>query len=118
MIERQTYWFAPSQPVRGPSPTAFLLPNYDEYTVGYTDRGAIFDGSHSDKLPRESTLAHSVLIDGRMTGLWKRTLKKNEVVIELAPFTMPTNDQNQALITATQHYGKFLGLPVVLTNAA
>lgn len=118
MIERQTYWFAPSQPVTVPSPTAFLLPNYDEYAVGYTDRGAIFDGSHSDKLPRESTLAQSILIDGRMTGLWKRTIKKKEVVIELVPFTMLTNDQNQAVIAATQQFGKFLGLPVVLTNAA
>jgi winged helix DNA-binding protein len=118
MIERQTYWFAPSQPVRGPSPTAFLLPNYDEYTVGYTDRGAIFDGSHADQLPRESTLAQSILIDGRMTGLWRRTLKKNEVVIELTPFTLPTDEQKQAMITATQQYGKFVELPVVLTNAA
>ena len=105
--------------MRKPSPTAFLLSNYDEYTVGYTDRSAIFDASHTDKLVlREGILAQSTLIDGRVTGTWKRIFKKKEVVIELAPFTMPTNDQNQALIAATQHYGKFLGLPVVLTNAA
>ncbi|HKG53566.1 MAG TPA: winged helix DNA-binding domain-containing protein [Anaerolineales bacterium] len=119
VIELQTYWFAPSQPERQPSPTAFLLPNYDEYTVGYTDRSAIFDVSYTDKLgPRESILAQSTLIDGRVTGTWKRTIKKNEVVIELAPFSMLTADQNQTVIAATQQYGKFLGLPVVLTNTA
>jgi len=26
------------------------LPNYDEYTVGYTDRSAIFDTQHNQKL--------------------------------------------------------------------
>jgi hypothetical protein len=119
VIERQTYWFAPSRPVRKPSLTAFLLPNYDEYTVGYTDRSAIFDVSHTDNLVlREGILAQSTLIDGRVTGTWKRTIKKNEVVIELAPFMIPTSDQNQVIIAATQQYGKFLGLPVVLTNAA
>jgi hypothetical protein len=119
VIERQTYWFPPSRPVRKPSPTAFLLPNYDEYTVGYTDRSAIFDVSHTDKLVlREGILAQSTLIDGRVTGTWKRTIKKKEVVIELAPFMVPTSDQNQVIIAATQQYGKFLGLPVVLTNAA
>jgi Winged helix DNA-binding domain len=119
VIERQTYWFPPSRPVRKPSPTAFLLPNYDEYTVGYTDRSAIFDVSHTDKLVlREGILAQSTLIDGRITGTWKRTIKKKEVVIELAPFMVPTSDQNQVIIAATQQYGKFLGLPVVLTNAA
>jgi hypothetical protein len=58
------------------------------------------------------------MIDGRVAGTWKRTIKKNEVVIELVPFIMPTDDQSQAIIAATQQYGKFLGLPVVLTNAA
>jgi winged helix DNA-binding protein len=118
VMERQTYWFASLQPVRRPSPTTFLLPNYDEYTVGYTDRSAISDVLHTDKFPREGNLAQSILMDGRVTGTWKRTIKKKEVVIELAPFTVPTKEQNQAIIAATQQYGTFLGLPVVLTTAA
>ena len=116
VIERQTYWFTPSRPGKKASMTVFLLPNYDEYTVGYTDRRAIFDLSHADKLPRESTLAQSILVDGHVEGIWKRTLKGQEVAIELSPFTMPTTEQKHAMITATQQYGKFLGLPVVLTN--
>jgi len=117
VIEGQAYWFAAWQPVRKPSPTTFLLPNYDEYTVGYTDRSAIFDASHADKFPRESVLAQSILVAGRIVGTWKRTIKKKEIVIELAPFTLPTNEQNQAIIAATQQYGKFLELPVVITNS-
>jgi len=116
VIEGQNYWFAAWRPVRKPSPTTFLLPNYDEYTVGYTDRSAIFDASHADKFPRESVLAQSILVAGRIVGTWKRTIKKKEIVIELAPFTLPTNEQNQAIIAATQQYGKFLELPVVITN--
>ena len=116
VIEGQTYWYAPIGPVRKPSHSVFLLPNYDEYTVGYTDRSTIFDGSHADKLPRESTLAQSILVDGRVVGTWKRVIKKNEVLLEFAPFTELTEAEHQVVSMAAQQYGKFLGLQVSLTN--
>ena len=113
---RQTYCSPPLISPPAPVSRAFLLPNYDEYTVGYTDRSAIFDASDTDKLERrESILAQSILVDGRIAGLWKRTLKKNEVVIELAPFGMLKRAQNQAVIEAAHEYGRFLELPIVLT---
>jgi hypothetical protein len=116
VVNGQTYWFVATGSIRQPSPTIHLLPDYDEYTVGYTDRAAIFDNSHTDKLDaRGSILAqYSIMINGQVAGTWKRTIKKNEVVIELVPFTMLMDAQNQAIIAATQQYGKFLGLPVVL----
>ena len=120
VVGDQTYWFIASGFTGKRSSTVHLLPDYDEYTVGYTDRTAIFDNSHTDKLDaRGSILAqYSIMINGQVAGTWKRAIKKNEVVIELVPFTMLTDDQSQAIIAATQQYGKFLGLPVVLTNAA
>jgi hypothetical protein len=120
VVEDQAYWFVASMPTRKPSPTVYLLPDYDEYTVGYTDRTAIFDIAHTDKLDaRGSVLAqYSIMIDGQVAGTWKRNIKKDEVVIELAPFTALTHDQNQAIIMATEQYGNFLDLPVKLTNAA
>ena len=42
VLDGQTYWFADSRsPVREKSPTAHLLPNYDEYFIGFKDRSAI-----------------------------------------------------------------------------
>jgi hypothetical protein len=118
VIGNQTYWFMASRLTMKSSPTVNLLPDYDEYTVGYTDRTAIFDVSHTNKLDaRRSILAqYAIMIDGQAAGTWNRTIKKNEVVIELVPFTMLTEDQNRAIIMATQQYGNFLRLPVVLAN--
>ena len=115
-IADQTYWFVTPTTATSSSPSAYLLPSYDEYTVGYRDRSAIFDGSHVDKLSafRESILTQVIVIDGQVSGTWKRTLKKNEVVVEVAPFTVLNKSQNQALIAAVQRYGEFLQLPVVL----
>ena len=112
----QTYWFADSAPPRNPSLSACLLPDYDEYTVGYTDRSAIFDISHVKKLDsRGSELAQYVIIlDGRIAGTWKRIIKKSEVVIELAPFSNLTKAENRAIVDAAARYGKFLGLSVLI----
>jgi hypothetical protein len=115
-IANQTYWFSASTSPKNSSFSAYLLPSYDEYTVGYRDRSAIFDPSHIDKLSafRESILTQVIVINGEVSGTWKRTLKKKEVVMELAPFTAPGNAQNQAVIAAAKRYGQFLQLPVVL----
>jgi hypothetical protein len=115
-ITDQTYWFSAPTASKGSLSSAYLLPSYDEYTVGYKDRRAIFDGSHVDKLSafRESILTQVIVLDGQVAGTWKRTLKKREVVVELAPFAVLNKSQNQAVIAAAQRYGEFLQLPVVL----
>src|SRR5215210_2326327 len=66
----QTYWFADSTPARTTSLTVHLLPDYDEYTVGYTDRSAIFDSSYTNKWDsRGSELAQYIIVlDGHLAG--------------------------------------------------
>jgi hypothetical protein len=112
----QTYWFADSTPTTVATPNALLLPNYDEYTVGYTDRSAIFDTQHNQKLDSRGNFLfnHVIVIHGRVVGTWKRTLKKSAVVIELAHFRTFTNAEKRAVADAAEHYGKFLGLSVSL----
>ena len=118
-VNRATYWFAATTPqTQDKKTTVNLLPNYDEYVVGYTDRAAIFDTTHNDKLDsRGSILAqYTILLNGKVTGTWKRTLRKNTVAIALSPFTKLTNSEHQALAAETQRFGKFLELPVSLND--
>ncbi len=116
-LDGKSYWFATSRPLtRNTSQAAYLLPNYDEYVVGYTDRSAIFDSSHADQLDgrRNPLFQHTLVINGQIAGTWKRTLKKEAVVIELNPFARLTKADNQALARAAHRHGKFLERPVVL----
>ncbi len=115
VVGNRTYWLPTSTPVKKLSHTAYLLPNYDEYTVGYTDRSAIFDEIHTDKLDsRESILVQTILVEGRIAGTWRRTLKKNEVILELSPFFPLKKAEDQAVRAAVQQYSQFLELPVVI----
>ena len=57
--------------------------------------------------------AHKNLAAYAITKAGLEMLAKN-LVIELSPFITLTEDQYQAILTAAQEYGSFLGLPVVL----
>lgn len=110
-------WFpAAGRSRRDESPTAHLLSIYDEYISGYMDRGAIIDGRHAARLRgMGNALSYVVVVDGRIVGTWRRTLKKAVVIIETCMFARLTKTENRAVAVAAHRYGVFLGLPVVLT---
>jgi hypothetical protein len=118
VVDGQAYWFSPSTPTaKDLSPTASLLPNYDEYIVGYTDRSASFDTRHATKLDARGNILfnYMMVIDGQIAGTWKRTLKKNTVVIEANPFTPLSEAETRALVASANRYGEFLDRSVNTT---
>jgi hypothetical protein len=118
VLDGETYWYIPAQPTK-PRTKALLLPCYDEYTVGYTDRKAIYDTSHDSRLDaRGSFLAqYTILINGRISGTWKRTLKKNAVVMEAVLFRETRKSEMHAIIEAAERYANFLNLSFSLDFA-
>ncbi|MBI3168714.1 MAG: AlkZ family DNA glycosylase [Chloroflexi bacterium] len=114
--DRQTYWFTDFALPKVSTPMVLLLPNYDEYTVGYTDRSAIYDTQHNQKLDSRGNFLFNnvVVVNGQVVGTWKRTLKKSEVFIEFVLFRKLTKVENHAIADAAERYGKFLGLSVSL----
>src|SRR5258706_10736387 len=103
---------------RREGPSVYLLPNYDEYIVGYTDRSAAYVNEHTDKLDSRGNVVfnHTIVLDGRIVGTWKRTLKKGAVTIAPIPFVDLSADEQRALADAAHHYGEFHNLPVILSD--
>jgi len=121
VFDGKTYWYDHSvSPVQETSPTAHLLPNYDEYFIGFKDRSAIGEiiGQFNLDANDPAFIAHIIILDGQIVGGWRRTLKKDAVIVELNLLTNLTKTENQAVMEAVDQYGKFLGLPVEITNAA
>jgi hypothetical protein len=117
-VDGQTYWFSTATPpAKDLSSTVYLLPNFDEYIVGYTDRSAVFDASHTQKLdPRGNILFnYTIVMNGRVVGTWKRTLKKDAVIITPSFFTPLNKAETHAFAAAANRYGAFLGLSVNAT---
>lgn len=117
VVDGQTYWFAPSAPfIKDASPTAYLLPNYDEYGIGYKDRHAILDESRTKELDPERSIyfGHMIIMDGQVVGAWKRTLNKGAVVVAAQTFTPLSEAESQAFAEAAERYGTFWGMPISL----
>ena len=115
VVDGQSYWFAPSAPpAQNLVQAAYLLPNYDEYVVGYTDRSAIFDAPHINLSDSRGNVLfnHTMVLDGRIVGTWKRTLKKESVIFIPNFFAPPDVAATSAFTSAIDRYGEFLGLVV------
>jgi hypothetical protein len=114
----QTYWLASSSPVvpvkQDKSPTAYLLPTYDEYTVAYRDRSAVLDPLYA-KQAGNGIFGPPIVVDGQVVGIWKRTLKRDSVVITPRYFTELSKAQTRAVTAAASRYGEFLDATVVLS---
>jgi hypothetical protein len=114
VIDGRAYWLSASAATpKVASPAAYLLPAYDEYTVAYTDRSAHLDPLHAQHA-RISILGPSIAVDGQIVGTWKRTLKKETVMITPSLFTPLSQAEYQALAEAAHRYGAFLDMTVAL----
>jgi hypothetical protein len=113
-LDGKTYWLAsPSLAASGldPSPLAHLLPNWDEYTVGYRDRSAIVRPSEADqisRLPFGSMLANVVTLGGRVRGGWTRKVGRHEVEVLVQPFGAFSPPEVEAVQEAARRLGRFL----------
>ena len=67
------------------SSAAHLLPNYDEYFIGFKDRSAIGQrlGNSALVTGGNALIANVVAIGGQLVGGWRRGAEKGMVVSEL-----------------------------------
>ena len=106
----QPYWFtAPPAPVLAPTRDVHLLPQYDEFTVAYRDRSIARDPAFPDD--PFLMLGPVVVVDGRVTGTWKRTLAKGSVALTMTLYAPLDKQRRDGLERAVEDYGRFLGLP-------
>ena len=105
-IDGQTYYAKADQSVRtGDVQPTFLMPDYDEYGMGYKNRDAISHPALSGKL----TYNRMIIVDGTIAGSWKRTIRGSKVSLELQMNRPLTQQQRERLVTAAEQYGQFVG---------
>jgi hypothetical protein len=113
-----TFWMAPELAAERAS-AAHLLPGFDEYLLGYTDRSAVLDARHAPKIipGNNGVFMPTVVLDGQVVGTWKRAPRKKALTITLAPFARATKAFARALEPAAERLGAFHGLPAEIATA-
>jgi len=113
IVDGKSYWFPPSEPVlEGMSPIACLLPNFDEYMIGYKDRSAMFPAAYSGKLAPRGNIAfnYTIIINGITVGGWRKESRNDRVVVRTKLFRPLDGAEKDALSMAVDRYGEFLGV--------
>lgn len=113
-VDGKTYWWSEARPPAKNARGAWLLPNFDEYGIGFADRSHTEPGEFKSFWGGGALmLPHFYVINGRTAGMWKRELGKQEVHITLQS-PLGGAAHLAALRSSIKKYGKFLGLePVV-----
>jgi hypothetical protein len=95
-------------------PPALLLSIYDEYAIAYKDRGDISKSRDIERMiSMGNALTAAIILDGKVAGTWKKSLKKNKVEIRINPFRKLNAEEQKVIETEIDRYGKFLGIPAV-----
>jgi hypothetical protein len=113
-IEGKSYWFPAERPVRFSSPLANLLPNYDEYFIGFKNRSAFSARLTASGIEeRTSALSgHILAINGQIVGGWRRTLVGRKVAVEPRLLLGLSETEQRAVGVATRKFVHFLTLPI------
>ncbi|WP_368565298.1 winged helix DNA-binding domain-containing protein [Pseudoxanthomonas sp. UTMC 1351] len=111
-----TYWFDPGITAAGMNPEAaatYLLPAFDEYLVGYKDRSAALDPAHTKQvIGVNGIFASNIVIEGRVSGLWKRGMDKQGAALSITPLRPLKKHERAGIAAAAQRIGRFLDSPV------
>jgi len=117
-VGSQTYWLINSFSIPATAAkSCYLLPAYDEFMISYKDRSASLNFENQKKSISINGIFNPIIvINGQVTGLWKRTIKNDKVIIE-TEFFRPHNKTELNLIKkASAPFGHFLEKKIEVIN--
>lgn len=114
----QVYWMPEILPSTGKELSeVYLLAGFDEYLLGYKDRSVILDAANQKEVVSfNGIFKPTVIIEGRVAGIWSRSFKKDEVLIETQPYMVWNESHRTAIAAKANEYARFMGKPVAIVQ--
>jgi hypothetical protein len=117
--EGKEYWLAQGAPDHGGHDTSdvYLLPGFDEYLLGYRDRGDVLAAAHAERVcpGGNGMFLPMVVVGGRVVGTWKRAVKRTArttgVAITISPFA-ELGASNEAIAEAARRFSDCIETPL------
>lgn len=105
-INNATHYFLPRTiPKLTTQDQTYLMPDYDEYGMGYKDRSAL-TSKHYEK-GVHSPFSHWLVVDGKIEGTWDRIEKQKQISVDIKPFGKLSIPQLRAVDKAVARYVEF-----------
>ena len=92
-----------------------LLPGFDEYLLGYTDRSAQLAGHPlTDVVPGGNGMfLATIVVNGEIAGTWRRTVRAKGVELHAEPWGALSATARRGFVNAARAYADYLGVPLV-----
>ena len=115
VLNEKTFYGPPDfeLPAKAPAAT-HLLPNYDEYFIGYKDRSAIGQRIRSSALVTggSALIAHVVAINGQLVGGWRRVLEQGNTVLRFQLMVELTRSERASVMREVARFADYTGAAV------
>jgi hypothetical protein len=107
----ETYWFPNSfSGLKQKGTGLHLLPAYDEFLISYTNRSASISKVDNPKAISNNGIFRPIIVaNGQVAGTWKRTIKKETIIVEPEFFTPCDPLIKLQFEDAAKRYVRFLG---------
>jgi hypothetical protein len=97
------------------TPIVRLLPRFDIYLLGYRKRDLAVQSHYAKRINAGGGIIHpTVLVDGRVVGLWKSKREKNHMSVVVEPFDELASELYEGLEAEVTDLARFLGMPATL----
>jgi hypothetical protein len=92
-------------------PKALLLPGFDEYLLGYKDRGLFLHPADSDKIvPGGNGMFKATVVEsGTVVGTWHRKPLSKTLRVTISAFAPLTKTTRRAIETRAHEYASYAG---------
>lgn len=115
-IDNQQYWFKKDFTDEDNfRESVHFLPAFDEILISYKTRNASFQTEHQTKVFTNNGIFKPIILEnGKVIGIWKRTVKKDHVKIETEFFSETTPNKKQDLFREIKSFEKYLETKILI----
>lgn len=115
-VNKIEYWMndTTQDSVEHYSNSVHLLPGFDEYLLGYTDRSAVLETKYASRIVpgKNGIFLPTLVINGQVVGTWKRKKKKNMVELKVDPF-LEVESMKDKIMDEAKKYSRFIDMPLL-----
>ena len=92
-----------------------LLPAFDTYLLGYSDRDHVVPPKYQHQVYHGGQVVPVVLVDGAAAGVWRYERKGKRLNITVRPFESFSRSVQQLIAEEAEDVGRFFDSPVALS---
>ncbi|RED24815.1 winged helix DNA-binding protein [Flavobacterium cutihirudinis] len=115
-IENQEYWFGKTySDAENFRESVHFLPAFDEILISYKTREASMQPEHQSKAFTNNGIFKPIILEnGKVIGIWKRTIKKGHAKVETEFFSEVESTKKQLLFEGIKSFENYLETEIII----